>query len=122
MISNFGARTTFYDMIGYLMPGILSLGILWMYWYVLIDPQTALFFASFMVRHVGITSIGLVMVGYAMGHLVNSLSSLLLEKWIFRKAFKDSKNWFGRAKEASQVRANQIYNNAQEFLACLLRR
>ena len=115
MVSNFGARTTFYDIIGYLIPGVFALGVLWLYWYVIISSETALLFAKLLSRHVGLTSIGLVTGGYVAGHLVNSLSSLILEKWIFRKAFEDAKNWYDRVSKKSQVRANQIHNNVLEF-------
>ena len=51
MLNTLSARATFYDVIGYLIPGILSMGIGWLYWYVFVDAASAVGFVRLMTNH-----------------------------------------------------------------------
>lgn len=108
MLNTISSRSTFYDLTGYLIPGILSLGLIWMYWYFVGDCQSALEFLK-VLRKIGVffTTFGVVVVGYAIGHLINSISSWLYERVLFRTGFLSWRNWVSRMSESRLTRANE---------------
>lgn len=111
MFNTIANRATFYDVIGYLVPGAIFLGVAWLYWYQFIDGESAKWAAKHMLKNVFVTSLAIAAIGYVSGHLVNAVSSLLLEKWIFKKPFANAKKWHERALEKNPARANAIQRN-----------
>ena len=109
MFNNLTSRATFYDVTGYLIPGILSIGIGWTTCYifggrvVLDETVTAL-------GKMGgvITTLVLIAVGYVCGHLLNSLSSAFYEKCLLKSCFKKAKNWQDRLSQYGQARKSMI--------------
>lgn len=112
MYNSLGVRATFYDVIGYLIPGVLMLCIGWAWWYTCIDNETARWLAIFILKHGFLATLLLCAGGYVTGHLANSISSLILEKWIFKKKFLTAKKWLERAKSTNIGRATKISENA----------
>ena len=112
MYNSLGVRATFYDVIGYLIPGMLMLCIGWSWWYACVDCESAIRFAKLLSNHAFLTTILLCAIGYVIGHLANSISSLILEKWIFKNQFLNAKKWLNRAKAANAERAKTISENA----------
>lgn len=69
-----------------------------------------------MVRHGIFASLCLIAMGYIAGHLVNSMSSLLLEKFLFKKQFAKAKQWYERVVAKCPAKAKLIAENVrQEF-------
>ena len=111
MLNTLSSRATFYDVIGYLVPGVIFLGIGWLYWYQFIDDESAKWIVKHMLKNVFVTSLAIVAIGYVLGHLVNAVSSLLLEKCLFKKPFANAKKWYERALEKNPTRASAIQRN-----------
>ena len=117
MFNNLTSRATFYDITGYLMPGILSIGIGWATCYiyggrvVLDETITALGKMGGVV-----TTLVLIAVGYVCGHFLNALSSAVYEKWLLKNYFIKAKDWqsrlpkYGKPRESMiSIRAKAIY-------------
>ena len=113
MLNTLSSRATFYDVIGYLFPGILSLGTGWLWWYVFVDIDSAMRIARLMINHGLLATFFMLAGGYVTGHLANSISSALLEKVIFKTKFRTAKKWLDRAKSTNADRARRIEANAQ---------
>lgn len=111
MINTIANRATFYDVIGYLVPGVIFLGIGWLYWYQFIDDESAKLVAKHMLKNVFVTSLAITALGYVIGHLANAASSFLLEKWIFKKPFDRAKKWYERVLDKNPIRARAIEQN-----------
>ena len=111
MLNTLSSRATFYDVIGYLVPGVISLGIGWLYWYQFIDAESAKWTVKQALKNAFVASLAIAAIGYVFGHLVNAASSLLLEKWIFKRPFVDAKKWYERVLEKNSARANAIQRN-----------
>lgn len=111
MINTIANRATFYDVIGYLVPGVIFLGIGWLYWYQFIDDESAKWVAKHMLKNVFATSLAIAAIGYVLGHIANAASSSLLEKWIFKNSFDSAKKWYDRVLEKNPVRASVIKQN-----------
>lgn len=113
MLNTLSSRATFYDVIGYLFPGILSIGTGWLWWYVFIDTVSAERIARLLTNHGLIATFLMLAGGYVTGHLMNSISSATLEKRLFKSKFGAAKRWLDRVKSASSERANRIDENAK---------
>lgn len=98
MLNTFAARARFYDITGYLFPGQILIFVIWSYLRVFDNPD----FAWQIVKHAQdnwIAALVLVFLAgaYVLGHVVNSASSLIIEKWLFKDAFAKNSDWIGRA-------------------------
>ena len=113
MLNTLSARATFYDVIGYLIPGILSMGIGWLYWYVFVDVASAVRILRLMTNHGLVATFLILACGYVIGHLVNAISSAILEKLIFKSRFNMAKKWLDRVQTANPDRVNRITTNVQ---------
>ena len=110
MLTTLSSRATFYDVIGYLVPGVVAVAIGWL-WTFAFDHDFAMWSARLMVRHGIYAAFFLVAGGYVSGHLVNSMSSWLLEKHILKKHFANAKQWYARVVEKSPKKAKRIEEN-----------
>lgn len=109
MLDNLTSRGTFYDISGYLIPGLVFVGELWMTWYAFSDGSCALSFAMSLWQNGGfLTAICCIFVGYLFGHFVNSVSSAVLEKWLFADKFRQMSNWQARAEASGGDRLKKL--------------
>lgn len=116
MLNTLSARATFYDIIGYFVPGMLILGIVCLWMHILGGNPILRIVLSFASKHVFMTSIIGVVLCYVAGHCVNAISSALLEKCLYKDDFTCERNWYGRMCERQPDRAyvvQKIVN--QEF-------
>lgn len=93
------------------MPGVISLGIGWLYWYQFVDAESAKWATRQLLKNAFIASIAIAAIGYVIGHLANAASSFLLEKRIFKRQFDGAKKWYERVLEKNPVRASAIKKN-----------
>lgn len=109
MFNNLTSRATFYDVTGYLMPGILSIGIGWATCYIY-GGRVVLYETITVLSKMGgvVTTLVLIAVSYVCGHLLNSLSSAFYEKWLLKSCFKKAKNWQDRLSQYGQSRKSMI--------------
>lgn len=110
MLNTLSSRATFYDVIGYLVPGVVAVAIGWL-WILVFDRDFAMWCVRLMAQHGVYAAFFLVAGGYVAGHLVNSMSSLLLEKLIFKKHFTTAKQWYARVLEKYPEKAKRIEEN-----------
>lgn len=115
MFANLSARGTFYDISGYLIPGMFAECIGWLSWYAFGAVDLALGLVSQIWEKGGLLfGMAFVAVGYACGHLVNSLSSAVYEKGVFSKQYRDAANWQGRAKGMDVSRYNKMQERSKD--------
>ena len=112
MLNTLSSRATFYDVIGYLVPGVISLGIGWL-WLFMLDHDFAIWCARLMARHGFYALLCMAAVGYVAGHFVNAMSSLLLEKFVFKKRFAKAKQWYERVVAKCPAKAKLIAENVK---------
>lgn len=112
MINTLSSRATFYDVIGYLVPGLIAIGVGWLWCYVFVDEASAVQVVKLMTAHALLATFIMLAGGYVTGHLVNSLSSLILEKKVFNGRFKKSKDWISRVKATDEKRFEAIKASA----------
>lgn len=100
MLESLVARARFYDIVGYWIPGNLTLGIIWLYVRVFGWAELSNKAISFVGDHwLASTILVFVAGGYATGHLVNSISKLLIEKVVFAIPYKKNADWLKRIQE-----------------------
>lgn len=109
MLNTLSSRATFYDVVGYLVPGVLTIGIVVFWGYVFADVEQVLRLIRAILRYSFISSIFLCALGYILGHLMNSFSSCLLEKWLLSCRFNKAKDW--RLRLGTDDRKNRIRRN-----------
>lgn len=115
MLNTLSSRATFYDVIGYLVPGGIALGVGWL-WLLMIDYDSAIWGMQLIARYGFRAVLCIVAVGYVAGHFVNAMSSLLLEKFLFKKRFAKAKQWYERVVAKCPAKAKLIAENVrQEF-------
>ncbi len=115
MLNTLSSRATFYDIIGYLIPGIIAIAIIWLYWFVYIDELSAKSLIKVLLNYSILSSLAIISIGFVMGHLVNSISSLFLEKLVLKGTFNSAKQWYDRIdddcrKELISKIAKEEYN------------
>ena len=85
MLGQLIARARFYDFTGYWIPGNLAVGIIWLYARVFGWAAEADKAISFVEKHwLASTILIFIVGGYAIGHLVNAISKLLIEKMLIK--------------------------------------
>lgn len=115
MLNTLSSRATFYDVIGYLVPGIIALGIGWL-WLLMIDQCSARWIANEIMRHGFYSALCVIAIGYVVGHLVNALSSLLIEKHLFKTQFAKARQWYDRMRETYPAKARVVVDNVKAEL------
>lgn len=109
MFNNLTSRATFYDVTGYLIPGILSIGIGWATWYLYVGSVVLNGTLRALSKMGGVvTTLLLVALGYACGHLLNALSSALYERWLLKDRFTTAKDWQSRLSKKEKSRETMI--------------
>jgi hypothetical protein len=114
MFNNLTSRATFYDVTGYLIPGILSIGIGWATCYIY-GGRVVLDETVVVLGKMGgvVTALILVAIGYVCGHLLNALSSAIYEKWLFKGFFAKAKDWQSRLSINGKSREIRICSRAK---------
>lgn len=116
MINSITSRGTFYDITGYIMPGFAVQGLTLLSIYAMGGESISESFVKKVWSEGGLLTTAIVVVlAYVLGHLINSISSVLLEKWILKSKFESSANWYGRVREEGGFRATQIETRAKEL-------
>lgn len=109
MLDSLVARARFYDITGYWIPGNIALGIVWLYAKVFGWADTANNILLFVGDHWIASSILIFAAGgYAMGHLVNSISELLIEKVVFAIPYQKKANWLKRIQERNGDKEKEV--------------
>ena len=111
MLNTLSSRATFYDVIGYLIPGSLAIGVVLAWWCVFIDANVVMRLIRVSLQHSFLAVVCVSAIGYVLGHLMNSLSSFVLEKHLFANRFNNAKNWqsrLGADDRASHVKGNVL--------------
>lgn len=116
MINSIASRGTLYDITGYVMPGFVAEGILWLTAYAFGCSEGAVGFAKTVWKEGGfLSAIVFVVAAYVLGHMVNSVSSAVIEKRICFKRFKDAADWYSRMKRKGGSRLMLIESRAMEL-------
>lgn len=109
MLESLVARARFYDITGYWIPGNLTLGITWLYARVFGWVEPADKVISFIGDHwLASTILVFVAGGYATGHLVNSISKLIIEKIVFATIYKMNADWLKRIQERNGDKEKEV--------------
>lgn len=115
MVDSLIARTRFYDITGYLIPGELTIGIVWLYAKVFGLNDYAARALSFVSAYWMVSLVLIFISGaYAIGHLANSTSKLLLEHFLLKSAYKKNADWFSRIENDSTGRGEKILARFEE--------
>lgn len=107
-MGSLGFRATFYDIIGYMIPGTMALFVGWAYVFTWGDIVFAKKIMRLVVSNLGFSLMLLAAAGYICGHAVNALSSFALELPIRKWFMKDWKDWTSRIDERKLKRVNEI--------------
>jgi hypothetical protein len=98
-------KTTIYDIFGYLLPGMLSIGCIFVFYRQATEDVGLIDAFTGNLCGVNVYSCAaLVGVGYLVGHFVSALSSLVLEKWMLHKL-----NLFGKSWDLIKILDNDTY-------------
>lgn len=109
MLESLVSRARFYDITGYWIPGNLTIGIIWLYARVFGWAEEADKAIAFVGDHwLASTILVFIVGGYAIGHLVNALSKLLIEKIVFSNAYEKNADWLARLKERNGTKEQEI--------------
>jgi len=115
MFDSLTSRATFYDITGYLIPGICSEGVVWLWFYAFRPEPAVALLSGPLWKHGGfVVAIILVATGYITGHLMNSFSSLCFQKWICKARFERAANWQQRIQNDPAARTKRIAERASE--------
>lgn len=120
MFDSLTSRATFYDITGYLVPGICAEGVAWLWLYAFRpEPAVALLSGPLWKGGGFVVAVLLVATGYIAGHLVNAFSSLIIQKWLFRKPFARAMDWRTRSLKNSPKRMDRIRERSFELYGLL---
>ena len=120
MFNSLTSRAAFYDITGYLVPGICAEGVAWLWLYAIRPGPAAALLSGPLWLHGGfVIAIILIATGYIAGHLMNSLSSLLFQKWLFKKAFERAMDWRTRSQKNAPKRMARIRERSHELYGLL---
>lgn len=108
MLNTLSARATFYDIIAYFIPGLIAIGVVWLWIVILGGGEFAGEAIDVVFEHWVAASILGVALSYVAGHCANSCSSWLLEKHLFAERFADESNWYKRLHDSSPERAEVV--------------
>ena len=109
MIDSMLARARFYDITGYWIPGNLAIALAWFYvWAFGYQEQANKIIQYAAERWIVLMVFVCVACGYAIGHMVNAISKLVLEKCILVRQFKKDSDWLQRVKDDQSGRGIEI--------------
>ena len=116
MFNNLTSRTTFYDLTGYLIPGLMTLAVGWTTCYVFGGSEVLDVTTIFLGKIGGVvTTLSLLAVGYVLGHFMNALSSLVYEKFLLKPFFLKAKDWQRRLPFDGKAREEIILSRAKDI-------
>ena len=117
MLESLVARARFYDITGYWIPGNVTIIIGWLYAWAFGWREQANRVLAYASDNLVVFGILIVIVGgYAIGHLVNSVSKLLLEKLVLAGSFKRNRDWLSRLQSDSSFKKDEVMRRFnQEF-------
>lgn len=114
MFNNLTSRATFYDVTGYLIPGIIALGIGWATCFIYVGNSFLNGTITTLSKLGGVvTTLVIIAVGYVCGHLLNAISSALIERWWLKRRFVIAKDWQTRLSVKGSVREAIIRSRAR---------
>lgn len=115
MLESLVARARFYDITGYWIPGNIALGIIWLYAKVFGWADAADKAFLFVGNHWLVSTVLVFVVsGYATGHLVNSISKLIIEKIVFASIYKKNADWLKRIQECNGDKEKEVIRRFRE--------
>lgn len=116
MMSNLAARGTFYDIFGYLVPGFCTEVLLWAVSHAFFDETAAIVVIRKACEGGGCLILLLLICGaYVLGHLINSLSGVVYERWLLLSMFTYAINWQARIKKKGGGRIKEIELRARRL-------
>lgn len=117
MLESLVARARFYDITGYWIPGNVTIIIGWLYAWAFGWREQANRVLAYASDNLVVFGVLIVIVGgYAIGHLVNSVSKLLLEKLVLAGSFKRNRDWLSRLQSDSSSKKDEVMRRFnQEF-------
>lgn len=107
-MDSLGFRATFYDIIGYMIPGSLAILVGWANVFALGDAELAKKAMKIVVENPGFSFVAIAAVGYICGHALNALSSCVIE-WPLRKLWwRTWIDWTSRLDKEKLARVDGI--------------
>lgn len=102
MFGSIGFRTTVYDILGYFIPGAIGLFVVWLSVWAGLGRGFAWGLVGALNEASVVGCVMIAVVVYITGHLINSLSSWLLERGLLAKYFRSQADWVGRLEYESE--------------------
>lgn len=107
-MDSLGFRATFYDIIGYMIPGSLAILVGWTNVFAWGDVELAKKAMKTVVENPWLSLIAIAAFGYICGHALNALSSYVIE-WPIRKLWwKEWTDWTSRLNKEKLARAEEM--------------
>lgn len=107
-MDSLGFRATFYDIIGYMIPGSLAILVGWANVFAWGDAEVAKKAMKTVVENPGFSVVVIATVGYVCGHVINAFSSCIIE-WPIRKFWwREWTDWTSRLDKGKLARVNGI--------------
>lgn len=107
-MDSLGFRATFYDIIGYMIPGSLAILVGWANVFAWGDAELAKKAMKTVVGNPWFSLIAIAAFGYICGHALNALSSCVIE-WPIRKLWwKKWTDWTSRLNKEKLARVNEL--------------
>ena len=107
-MDSLGFRATFYDIIGYIIPGSLAFFVGWANVFVWGDAELAKNAMKIVIKNPGFSFIAIAAAGYVCGHALNALSSCVIE-WPLRKLWwRTWIDWTSRLDKEKLARVDGI--------------
>lgn len=115
MLDSFISRTRFYDITGYLLPGELFLGVVWLYIKAFWGDDCANRIVAIVCQNWMISVVILfIAVAYAVGHLANAASKILLEECFLGYEYEKRADWYLRVERGDPVYRNNVFARFKE--------
>lgn len=107
-MDSLGFRATFYDIIGYMIPGSLAIFVGWANVFVWGDAELAKNAMKIVVENFGFSFVVIAAAGYVCGHALNALSSCVIE-WPIRKLWwKKWIDWTSHLNKEKLARVDEM--------------
>ncbi|HCO95457.1 MAG TPA: hypothetical protein DIU00_16160, partial [Phycisphaerales bacterium] len=103
---NLSIKTTIYDILGYLLPGLLFISCIFAFYMQTKEEVGIIDAFSGSLSGMNVYSCAALLgAGYLVGHFISALSSLVLEKWML-----NALKLFGKNLELRKILGNSAYN------------
>ena len=107
-MDSLGFRATFYDIIGYIIPGSLAFFVGWANVFVWGDAELAKNVMKIVLGNPWLSLIAIAAAGYVCGHALNAFSSCVIE-WPIRKLWwKEWTDWTSRLNKEKLARVEEM--------------